>query len=344
MSSQLSGRDAKTYFPTYQKAIIHLGNMIKEVPAFANSPKIFVGRFSESIHKIYCEPLSSNLQNDFIASIGGDKIYLEESVDSLPMIIGEYKRLFTNKDIIKVRIRIGTFIKKKQRSITYSISPWISFPAAKLSPKERACLLKKVIGTAYFIKLPRSTLLRVAPGANAEVATEIISQPLKITGFIDEADRRWWVFLDDNSIDRGGRFLYAHNVAQFIINNNFEERSRECDLVDENPKSQRLFRKNRNLFKQSLKNRISKQGFHFSTGPNVFGVQLLKICQEISDNDINYRVHFSINDKNPIELNYSIEFKYKYAGKTKFYEITGELDAFSKSFIASIKKRLVEAQ
>ena len=76
----------------------------------------------------------------------------------------------------------------------------------------------------------------------------------------------------------------------------------------------------------------------------MFGVQLLKICQEISDNDINYLVHFSLNDKSAIELNYSIEFKYEYAGKTKFYDITGELDAFSKSFIASIKKGLVEAQ
>jgi len=318
--------------------------MIREVPAFTNSPKIFVGRFSESIHKIYCEPLASNLQNDFIASIKGEKIYLEEPVDSLPMIIGEYKRLFTDKDIIKVRIRIGTFIKKKQRSITYNILPWTSFPAAKLSSKERACLLKKVIGTAYFVKLPRNTTLRVAPGENAEVATEIINQPLKLTGFINEVDHRWWIFLDNNSIDRGGRFLYANNAAQFIINNNFEERSRECDLFDEDPKNQRLLRKSRNSFKQSLKNRISKQGFHFSTGPNVFGVQLLKLCQEVNDNDINYRVHFSFYDKNPIELNYSIEFKYNYAGKTKYYDITGELDAFSKSFIASIKNGLVEAR
>lgn len=342
ISSETHDKPTKTNFLSYQKAIVQLSDFNRKVPVFIENQNIFVDRFNESMHQIYCEPLATNLRNSFIAGIKGNKKYIEESVNGLPMIIGEYKRLLTNRDRIKVRTKMGTFNKKSQQSIIYHISPWVSFPTSELSSKEKTCLLKKVIGSAYFVKLSRNTILREAPQKNATVISEVSRQPLKLTGFVNEKDYRWWIFLDTNSINGEERFLYAKNSAQFIIDSSFDKNSHDCDSSTNNSKYGHIFKKNRHLFQRNMKNQISKQGFYYSFEPNVFGVQLFKICQEVDGNNISYQVHFELNGKRPMKLSHVIEFRFVHGGKIKHFDITGELITLSKKFLIFTKNHLVE--
>ncbi len=328
-------------FSSYQKAITYLGGLSRKIPAVANSPKIFVGRFYENTHQVYCEPLASNFRNDLISNIKLKKTYIEEAAEKMPMINGEFKRQFGNRDFIKARIKIGTFIKKNQQSLTFYISPWVAFPTNGLSSNEKTCLLKNKIGSAHSVRLPRDTVLREAPGPNARIISRTVSQPVKLIGFINEIDHRWWIFLVYDAVGGNEQYLYAKNSAQFIIDDNFDNRSQECQANSSDKKSQNILEKGHKLFKRNLKNKISEQGFYRSEEPNVFGIRLLKMCQEIDSNNINYRIHYEFFDKKSLELSHDIEFRQNYAGKTKYYDITGEIDSFSQKFIKFIKKELV---
>jgi hypothetical protein len=328
-------------FTSYQKAITYLGSLSKENPKIANSPKIFVGRFYENTHQVYCEPLASNFKNDLISSIKLKKAYVEDTVEKIPMIKGEFKRQFANRKFIKARIKIGTFIRKNQQSLTFYISPWVEFPTKGFSPNEKSCLLRKKIGSRQSVMVPRDTVLRESPATNARIVSKTNSEPIKLIGFINEIDHRWWVFLDANGLSQNEQYLYAQNSTQFIINDNFDSRSQECQSNSNDKKTQNILTKGRRLFKQSLKSTISKQGFHRSKKPDLFGIRLLKMCQEIDSDNINYKIHYEFSVDKPLELSHDIEFKQDYAGKIKYYDISGEIDSFSQKFIKTVKKELI---
>jgi len=328
-------------FSSYYSELNDLGSLIEKTPIFMRSESVFVSRFRESANQVYCEPLSSNLRDGLISNIRAEKVYLEESTAGLPMIVGEYKRILSNDDTIKIRLKMGTFTKEKQQSIVYNITPWISFPTIRLSPKERRCLVKKVIGLPHFVKLSRKTALYDAPDHGSKIITQVIGEPIKLVGYTDEKKYNWWVFIDRNMVVGESRFLYAKNSAQFIIDSNFERQSRDCDFSEKGPKNPIFFKRNRVSFKKNIDNKLSKQGFYYSVKPNLFGVHLLKLCQEINGNDINYGIHYQINGKNIKVFSYLIEFRYEYAGQIKYYDISGEIESLSNEFINKIKKNLI---
>jgi hypothetical protein len=341
--SKILEKPVNLNFSSYREAITYLGSVSRKVPAVASSSKIFVGRFNENINKIYCEPLASNFRNDMIASLKLKRTFLEEAAENMPMIKGEFKRQFSSRDFIKIRIKVGTFIKKNQQSLTFYISPWVTFPTKGLSSNEKTCLLKKVIGTASSVRLPRDTILRESPNVNGRIVSRTADQPVELLGFINEIDHRWWIFSVHDGISRSDQYLYAQNSAQFVVDDHFDRKSRECQTLSKDQKNQNIFKKGRKLFKQNLKDKISKKGFYRSQKPNLFGIRLLKMCQEIDSNNINYKIHYNFFDREPRELSHDIEFRQSYAGKTKYYDITGEIDSFSQEFIEFIKKELVSS-
>ena len=103
-------------FSSYYSELNDLGSLIEKTPIFMRSESVFVSRFRESANQVYCEPLSSNLRDGLISNIRAEKVYLEESTAGLPMIVGEYKRILSNDDTIKIRLKMGTFTKEKQQS------------------------------------------------------------------------------------------------------------------------------------------------------------------------------------------------------------------------------------
>ena len=336
-----ASRTKTNSFSSEQQAMDYLSVLSGDVHAILNSKKIYIGRFSNSVNHVYCEPIASAFQNNLIAAFKSKKVFLVEAKPNVPMIIGEYKRRSTKKDLIMIRIKIGSFSIKNNKSIHNFISPWVSFPASELSKNKRTCLLQTKIGTAHLVRLSSGRQLLSGPWNDASAIRETDNKKIKLIGFTDEEDFRWWIFGEYDPISKQNQFFYANNIAQFVFDSKFNAASGSCDKSNKDNKSQNIMRSSRKLLKQGIINKITRYGFYNADELTAFGVNILKLCQETFGDVINFNVHYVFHESKPRELVASIDYKLHYGGKVEYFDISGELDSLSERVIRILKRKLI---